>query len=378
MDLVGDSRRSRWHALPTQHLPQPPLAHGRRVGIRRRAGRRCQPLHCYSCASPTGAAKGAKRPTVDKDAPKLQSWTFVAESQEKAGEARRVLRDWLGVAGHDAKRLFVVVNPNSGARHGQRLLEKIVRPMLTIAGIKCDVAISQRPHHATELARDLPLADYSGALLVGGDGIVHEFWNGLLAHSTEPLARASRFPIAHVGAGTGNGLAASLNMTPAEISIHCAVKGWTRPFDMIEYRITPRADVAEQYGNKVEHGWTHLSITHGWLADLDIESEVLRALGSLRTDVWALYRMFAQIPYGVRIGYVRPEDLPTALAAAASGDGAGLIHMPRSKIVSGTAPGWTMHPPDQFIMVNVHNLPHLSTDFNGCPLAQPDNGSCTW
>ncbi|KAI9184632.1 hypothetical protein H9P43_003687 [Blastocladiella emersonii ATCC 22665] len=311
---------------------------------------------------------------VDTRHPRFETWTFAASSAESARSARHLLREWLAVDRPCDAAYLVVVNPNAGKRHGSRILHKLVSPLLQIAMVRAEIVVTRGVAHTQEIAREANLAAYRGALMVGGDGIVHEFLNGLLERVAD-RDTARRFPVAHVAAGTGNGLAASLNAVPAEYAVLAAVKEWARPMDMLEYRITP-IDTTSGLADpaKARRGFIHLSFTHAFIADLDIDSEVLRVLGPLRTDVFALWCIFRQATYGLRIAYVKPADHAAATAMCPS-SASSHLDTPRDAIFHSPAKsGWTVLPPDAYKVVNVHNLAHLSVEFNGAPRARLNDG----
>ncbi|KAJ3347462.1 Sphingosine kinase 1 [Allomyces javanicus] len=243
--------------------------------------------------------------------------------------------------------------------------------------------VTTGPGHATGVAEALAIDDYLCAFLAGGDGIVHEFWNGLL--SRPDWGRARLLPLAHIAAGTGNALAASLNLVSAAMTVLAAIKGWARPLDMLAVY----QDRMSSQGTLVPHrlGIAHLSVMTGFVADLDIDSEVLRVLGPLRSDIWAVYGMLRPKYYGYRLAYVLDEDAEQAAATAvhAAQTTPDLMHVPeigpQPQIATVpwsalTAPGsgWTVLAPNRYFMINVQNLAHLSIEFNGAPHARMHDG----
>ncbi|KAI9155970.1 hypothetical protein H9P43_009080 [Blastocladiella emersonii ATCC 22665] len=172
---------------------------------------------------------------VDTRRPRFESWTFCAPSIEAAHDARRLLRQWLAVDRARDATYLAIVNPHVGKRRASRILRTIVEPMLALAMVGAETVVTRGRMRAFEVARDTDLAAYRGALIVGGDGVVHEFFNGLLAR-TDDRDAALQFPVAHVAAGTGNGLAASLNAVPAEYAVLAALNEWTQPIDVLDTR----------------------------------------------------------------------------------------------------------------------------------------------
>jgi sphingosine kinase len=52
------------------------------------------------------------------------------------------------------------------------------------------------------------------------------------------------------------------------------------------------------------HFLSFLSYSYGIVSDIDIESEAIRFLGSLRFDVWAVWRVLTLRTYRARFSYV--------------------------------------------------------------------------
>lgn len=75
------------------------------------------------------------------------------------------------------KKTLIILNPVAGkGRAGGRLAE--MRTLLEAHGLDYDVALTERPGHATELAAGA--ADYGVVVAAGGDGTVNEVVNGLM------------------------------------------------------------------------------------------------------------------------------------------------------------------------------------------------------
>ncbi|KAI9220420.1 ATP-NAD kinase-like domain-containing protein [Blastocladiella britannica] len=337
------------------------------------AANRCVSVHLLR--QPGAASSSQKKkskdaePMIEFSAPRLESWTFAAKSEADAVAARATLREWLACPDRAAagERALVMVNPNAGAREGRRILHKVVEPILSIAGVEADTHITERILHATEIARSFNARAYSMALLVGGDGVVHEFWHGLLTHPSDS-GSVSTLPVAHIAAGSGNGLAASLNLLPPERAMLAALHGHTAPLDLFEYRMTSPTD-----NQQLDHGFGHLSFTHGLIADIDMDSEVLRALGPLRMEVYSLLRIFAQRQYGIKYAYVAPENEARARAAAEAATGStNLAFVPWEEQTE--ASGWTRVPAEAILTFMVQNLPMISSDVNFSPLAHHNDG----
>jgi diacylglycerol kinase (ATP) len=100
-------------------------------------------------------------------------------------------------------RPMFVVNPAAGGGRGRRVAA-LVRARLDERGVTgAEVVFTERPGHATTLARDAAAAGFAPIVGVAGDGTLSEIANGLLDAEDAP-------PLAVVPVGTGNDFARSL------------------------------------------------------------------------------------------------------------------------------------------------------------------------
>jgi YegS/Rv2252/BmrU family lipid kinase len=84
-------------------------------------------------------------------------------------------------------RAHIIVNPVAGRGAGRQALDAVARAFRA-QGWSVDVTESQHPGHATTIARDLAANGGGRLIAVGGDGLVHEVANGILAaHSDAQL-----------------------------------------------------------------------------------------------------------------------------------------------------------------------------------------------
>lgn len=119
---------------------------------------------------------------------------------------------------NDKRRLLVIVNPLSGLKKAQEIYAMTLRPMLEEAGVEHDCVVTKYAGHGMELMKErsstggdeiLTLQEYAAVVCVGGDGLVHEIMQGIHGRSDKKeIFKAVKLGI--VGAGTSNGLAATL------------------------------------------------------------------------------------------------------------------------------------------------------------------------
>ncbi len=118
---------------------------------------------------------------------------------------------------NQAERLLIIINPFSGRQKGKEIYKDIVAPMLDQAGIDHDSVLTTHARQAEELMVPkvtrvdgiLDITKYDGLVAIGGDGSIHEILQGIKKRS-DCFAVLKNLKLGHIGAGTSNGLSASL------------------------------------------------------------------------------------------------------------------------------------------------------------------------
>lgn len=113
-------------------------------------------------------------------------------------------------------RIFLIANPISGRGAGERAIPQIEQA-LRGRGADFDLARTQRPWHAAELARQAVADRYDLVAGVGGDGTANEVLNGLLLAQEAGLGEAAMGMIA---VGRGNDFAYGMGI-PAGVEAGC-------------------------------------------------------------------------------------------------------------------------------------------------------------
>uniref|UniRef100_A0A0E0LM81 DAGKc domain-containing protein n=1 Tax=Oryza punctata TaxID=4537 RepID=A0A0E0LM81_ORYPU len=207
-----------------------------------------------TCGSGRGGGGGRTREVVVE-----------MESEEAAATWGDAMRDSLSSLGRP-KRLFIIVNPYGGKRGGRRIFQTEVLPLIEAAGIFYTMQETKHRLHAQEIAHSLDLRKYDGIVCVSGDGVLVEVVNGLLQR--EDWNTAIEIPLGIIPAG---------HKRPLDVT--SVVQGKTRFFSV-------------------------LMLTWGLVADIDIESEKYRWMGSARLDFYSLLRVVSLRRYNGRVLFV--------------------------------------------------------------------------
>jgi hypothetical protein len=178
------------------------------------------------------------------------------------------------------RHFLVIISPKSGAGKSMQFWQQIVEPMLQQADVSYEVVVTQYYRHAFHLAQSeisrVQWAKFDCVILLGGDGIVYEVVNGLLARTDSNLSNASlptdlalnlpsksdkataniplnpsqsehyaanlallrRVTLCPLGGGSGNGLVASILHETLHVkqnirnAVYGAVKGFRHGLDL--------------------------------------------------------------------------------------------------------------------------------------------------
>jgi hypothetical protein len=124
------------------------------------------------------------------------------------------------------KRFLVVLNSESGQKRAKQVYTETVQPMLLAAGCAHLLKESQYNRHIPLFATQLEPDAINGVILIGGDGTVNEFLNGLFSRRDWPEI-CMRLPISLVPCGTRLQLAARFGIGDAAMSVFAALRGRT-------------------------------------------------------------------------------------------------------------------------------------------------------
>lgn len=222
------------------------------------------------------------------------------------------------------RKLRILINPIGGPGKATQLFKSRILPILEAAGCILDTTVTTHAYHGIQLARELPLEQKFDAIAcVSGDGMIHEVLNGLAQRSD--AMNALQIPVVPIPAGSGNAIAINLLGVKHgfNLALAClnAVKGNPMPVDVCsvtqpapqpsrttshssQLRKTKRKskssqDSADDPSTRSSQSSSHvalpttdhpgyetsysiLSQAIGLMADLDLGTENLRALGDTR------------------------------------------------------------------------------------------------
>jgi diacylglycerol kinase (ATP) len=138
------------------------------------------------------------------------------------------------------ERYLIIVNPASGGGRTGDLLTTVQHAVRAHCGSKAAILATERPGHATVLARQHVLEGYRNVVIVGGDGTIHECVNGIF---DLPGSYTEDVVLAIISTGTGCGLARSLGIPLGfEDQISVAFGPDIRTIDLGRLRFDNRAD----------------------------------------------------------------------------------------------------------------------------------------
>ncbi|KAK7252198.1 hypothetical protein RIF29_35987 [Crotalaria pallida] len=219
---------------------------------------------------------------------------FRPSSEETQSLWLQKLREFIDSLGRP-KRLFVFVNPFGGKKSGVNIFHDQVKPLLQDAQLQFTLQETKHQLHAKEIVASLDVSKYDGIVCVSGDGILVEVVNGLLQR--EDWDTAIKIPLGVIPAGTGNGMAKSLLDSVGD---PCAVANAVLAIIRGHKRTVDVATITQGE----TRFFSILMLAWGLVADIDIESEKYRWMGSARIGFYALGRIFHLRQYTGRVYFV--------------------------------------------------------------------------
>lgn len=271
------------------------------------------------------------------------------------------------------RRLQIFINPISGQKKG-RIIFDLIRPLLDDSHLEYTLTETTRPGQIKDTLSHIDLSEIDGIILVGGDGSIHEAINGLMHRSDWQTAILK--PIGIIPAGTGNGLAKTLleisgepedPVSAAFLIVKSIAQGKYRPLDIAKI---------EQNGQIY---YSFLSFSWGIISDVDIESEKLRFLGSLRTDIYALMRIWTLRYYAGKFSYLPANLSETDAIASAKTECQPFNQCPicisdPAQKIEANRQTWSVIQ-DDFVLIWAMNISHATHNIKAAPYAHLSDGN---
>ena len=244
---------------------------------------------------PNGIKKAFKRSKIcielafNKFKTDQENYNHLLKWQKKANQK-------LGIKS-PRKRFLIFINPKSGPGKSVDIYLKHAFPMFLESHVHNNVVLTENPNFAKEYVKTNDLSEYKGIIVVSGDGLVFEVINGLLERPD--WNKAIKIPIGQIPGGSANGLACSIAYLANEdykdsikqfsnsLAFHYS-KSESKPIDLIRIQLQ---------NGRILHSF--LNIEFGMPADIDLESERFRIMGSQRFLVGLLNRLISKVAFFV-------------------------------------------------------------------------------
>ncbi|XP_055971467.1 sphingosine kinase 1 [Sorex fumeus] len=267
-------------------------------------------------------------------------------------------------------RVLVLLNPRGGKGKALQLFRSHVQPLLVQADVAFTLVLTERRNHARELARAAELGHWDALVVMSGDGLMHEVVNGLM--DRPDWETAIQTPLCSLPAGSGNALAASLNhyagyeqVTNEALLTNCTSLLCGR-------RLAPMSLLSLQLasGTRV---FSVLSLSWGFIADVDLESEKYRRLGEMRFTLGTFLRLAVLRTYQGRLSYLPAERAaPWSPSAPALGSQAppGPSDAHLVPLGEPVPEHWTVVPEQDFVLVLALLHSHLGSEMYAAPMGR--------
>lgn len=217
------------------------------------------------------------------------------ENEESAEKILEFVRSKLYEGRPENLRYLILLNPKSGTGQSLRIYKQF-KLLLSQANISHTLIESEYRGHAIEIGEKHNISKYNAVLTISGDGLFHELINGLLKRvpSVDPV-------VGLIPAGSGNGLAwSAAHLESAADNVSFAM------FKALQFK--PKRLDLFKYESGAETKYCMLSLMVGLIADIDLDSDKWRSLGSLRFDIYSVLRIITKRNYKIKIDLYDNEN----------------------------------------------------------------------
>jgi sphingosine kinase len=229
-------------------------------------------------------------PIGERKQRRLQQYYFATDSLEARDTWLEAIEVALrGTSKEPRPRLQIILNPASGRKQARKIWQKVA-PVFECGYGEFNLRETTRAGELKEIIASLDLGCLDGLVIIGGDGTIYEAITSLCDREARRWCDHSEgkekipLPIGVIPSGTSNGLAKSILAAADEVydpvnAAFLIVKGKVETIDI--------ATVKQQD----KCFYSMLSFAWGFVSDVDLESDRLRFLGTLKTDLYVLFRL---------------------------------------------------------------------------------------
>ncbi|XP_075846280.1 sphingosine kinase 1 isoform X2 [Microtus pennsylvanicus] len=268
-------------------------------------------------------------------------------------------------------RVLVLLNPRSGRGKALQLFQRFVQPLLEEAEVSFKLTLTERPNHARELVYAEELSHWDALVVMSGDGLMHEVVNGLMSRPDWEIA--IRKPLCSLPGGSGNALAASLNyyagyeqVTSEALLTNCTLLLCRRHLSPMNLLSLHTASGLQLY--------SVLSLSWGFVADVDLESEKYRRLGEIRFTMGTIFRLATLRIYQGQLAYLPVGNAASEMPASPAQGHKGPVDTYLVPLEEPVPSHWTVVPEQDFVLVLVLLHTHLSTEMFAAPMGRCEAG----
>ena len=216
-------------------------------------------------------------------------------------------------------------------------------------------------------------------VIVSGDGLIFEYYNGILQHTTSVQSKFLSLPVAALPGGSGNALCASFLCEAGEmVTPKGDMKAVMRSATYLLCKGVPHSiDLMYVETASKQKYVSFLSLAWGLLAEIDIESEVLRCCGPVRLTITFMMKLLRC--GGLRGHRGRLSYLPSNVDCGGVTSDNGLLqhrcrHLRPLDEELDKDSGWVTYSERDFLIFVACNQSHVALGAQLFANARPDDG----
>ena len=257
------------------------------------------------------------------------------------------------------RKILAFINPIGGKGNALNIWEK-AKKIFIQANLDIDTIITQQFKEAYNYILTLDPMKYDGFICCSGDGIIHEIINAIFHRNEEDKNKfLDHCAICALPAGSGNALSKAISSYCGDdnrIETHCyyLCKGIKKKIDVQEMELK----------NVEKKVYSVIAFMYGFLADCDLESEIIRCIGFFRTSIWGLIRFICLRDYLGTLYYL-PDNASDDL----------LNKMPNiNENIENEKNYGLVKESDQYNIFITNNIKYCSENLSPHPLSELDDG----